>query len=59
VIIDDLDVFRSAISPDKADPPLIVDADTVLTRPVTAQRLQPVSWNCRHILQLPGVVEQT
>jgi hypothetical protein len=27
--------------------------------PVTAQRLQPVSRNCRHVVQILGVVEQT
>ena len=37
--------------------PLIVDPDTMLTLGVTAQRLKPASWNCRHIHQLLGVVQ--
>src|ERR1022692_1063072 len=47
MIIDDLDAFRRAFAPDEADS----------TLGVTAQRLEPVSRNCRHILQLPGVVQ--
>ena len=57
MIIDDLDAFRRAFAPGEADSPLIVDPDTVLTLPVTAQSLKPVSWNCRHVLQLPGIVQ--
>src|ERR1035441_7993661 len=34
-----------------------LDRDTVLTMPVAAQSLKPVSWNCRHVLQLPGIVQ--
>ena len=57
MIIDDLDPFRRAFPPDEADPPLIVDPDTILPLPVAAQSLKPVSWNCRHILQLLRVVQ--
>src|ERR1019366_808067 len=57
MIIDDLDAFRRAVAPDEADSLLIVDPDTMLTLPGTAQRLKPVSWNCRHALQLLGVVQ--
>jgi hypothetical protein len=62
MIIDDLDAFRRALAPDEADSPLgslmwIVNPDTMLTLPVTAQRLKPVSWNCRHVLQRLGIVQ--
>jgi hypothetical protein len=57
MIIDDLDAFRRAFAPDEADSPLIVDPDTMLTLPVTAQSLKPVPWNCRHVLQLLGIVQ--
>src|ERR1035438_2248127 len=57
MIIDDLDAFRCAFAPGEADSPLIVDPDTVLPLPVTAQSLKPVSWNCRHVLQLLGIVQ--
>src|ERR1019366_6869129 len=57
VIIDDLDALRRAVAPDEANSPLVVDPDTMLTLPVTAQGLKPVSWNRRHVLQLLGVVQ--
>src|ERR1019366_5514240 len=57
MIIDDLDAFRRAVAPDEANSPFVVDPDTMLTLGVTAQRLKPVSWNCRHVLQLLGVVQ--
>jgi hypothetical protein len=57
MIIDNLDAFRRAFAPDEADSPLIVDPDTMLTLSVTAESLKPVSWNCRHVFQFPGVVQ--
>jgi hypothetical protein len=57
MIIDDLDVFRRAFAPDEAESLLIVDPDAMLTLPVTAQSLKPVSWNCRHVLQPLGVLQ--
>src|ERR1017187_1244338 len=47
MITDDLDAFRRAFAPDEADS----------TLGVAVQRLEPVSRNCRHILQLLGVVQ--
>jgi hypothetical protein len=57
MIVDDLNIFRLAFAPDEADSPLIVDPNTVLTLPVAAQSLKPISWNCRHVLQFPGIVQ--
>src|ERR1035438_7802745 len=51
MIIDDLDPFRRARAPDEADPPLTVDPDTMLTLPVAAQSLKPVSRHGGHVLQ--------
>jgi len=45
MVVDDLDVNRVRFIPTKADPPLIVYANTVLTKPVTSENLQPISWN--------------
>ena len=42
MVIDDLDQFGT-ITPDKADAPLIIDPDAVLTTTVAPQRLEPVS----------------
>ena len=57
MMIDDLDPLRRAFAPTEADSPLIVDPDTMLTLPVAAQRLKPVSRNCRHVRQLLSVVQ--
>src|ERR1017187_7978888 len=57
MIIHDLDAIPCAIATDEADSPLIVATDPMLTLPVTAQRLQPASWNCPHVLQFLGVVQ--
>src|ERR1035437_5108537 len=57
MIIDDLDVLRRALPPEKADSPSIVNPNTILPLPVANERLKPVSRNHRHVLQLPGVVQ--
>jgi hypothetical protein len=43
VVIDNLNIGRAAIGPDKADAELIVDANAVLTHPFTFERLQPIT----------------
>jgi hypothetical protein len=46
MIVDDLDVMRISVSPAKANTPLIVDADTVLSRTFPGKLFQPVTrWN--------------
>jgi hypothetical protein len=43
VVIDDLYVVRITRTPSKANTPLIVDPDTVLTGSVAFQRLKPIA----------------
>jgi len=43
VIIDNFNVFGSAISPEKADTPLVVDADRHLSAAIALQRLKAIS----------------
>ena len=43
VVVNDRDVIRVAIAPDKAHAPLVVDADAVLAGPVAAQLLQAIA----------------
>ncbi len=46
MIIDNLDAGRSSASPDKTQPPLLVDADAVLAMTITAQGFEAViGWN--------------
>ena len=41
VVIDDLGIGWALLAPDKAQPPLIVDADAVLVDAIAPERLQP------------------
>lgn len=43
MVIDDLDVIGVAVAPHKADSPLVIDPDAVLTLSVAVQGLQPVA----------------
>src|SRR6266700_4012213 len=54
VIIDDLDIDRAgrAVRPLEADPPLVIDADAILTLPITLQRFQPVTWQRGEVFQV-------
>ena len=45
MIVDYLNFKRVAFNPAKADPPLVVDPNTVLTSPITGQGLQPIPGN--------------
>ena len=57
MIIYDFNIERIAVFPQKANSPLIVDSDAIVTLPVTRQRLKPVSRNSRDVLQFLGIVE--
>src|SRR5258708_15327671 len=52
VIVHDFDCVNVAVSPLKANTPLIVDADAVLPPPVPLQALQPVPRQIRERLQV-------
>src|SRR3954447_483473 len=57
VVVDDLDLVSVPIAPLEADPPLVVDTDAVLARPLAAQALQPVPRGDLEILKSLGVVQ--
>jgi hypothetical protein len=42
VVVNDLDVSSPRGSPAEADPPLIIDPDAVLPRPIAAELLEPI-----------------
>jgi hypothetical protein len=42
VIVDNLDIVSIAVVPTKTEPPLIIDANAVLTLSIGGQWLQPV-----------------
>ena len=44
VIVDDFDFHRTSVGPDETHPPLVVDANAVLTGTVAAQRFETMRW---------------
>jgi hypothetical protein len=57
VVIDDLDIRRPRRRPRETDPPLVVDADAVLTHPITLQRLETIAWRNSYIVEDDGCIE--
>ncbi len=55
--IDDRNVVSIPITPHKADAPLIVDANAVLSRAITFERFQSIARRCRKVAQLGGNVQ--
>src|SRR5437870_1958893 len=51
VIVDNLDVVRVSVLPAKADAPLVVDANAVLTLSAAAQRLEPIAGRDGQVLK--------
>lgn len=58
MVVDDLDVSRSQIRPDKADPVLIVDPNAVLARAALLECLQTVGGRHAEIVELPCGVQE-
>src|SRR6266566_4238526 len=59
MIVHDLDFMRVAILPAKANPPLVVHANTVFARPVAVEFLQPVPrWHAQVSKRFRGVQNQ-
>jgi len=57
VIVRYLDTLGVAVVPDEANPPLIVDPDTVLTFAIAFQRFKTVGGRYPQIIQSSGIVE--
>ena len=48
MIVDDFHAFGPSVAPDEADPPLVVDANAVLTGAASFQKFEPVDgWSCQ------------
>jgi hypothetical protein len=52
MIVDDLNVPGFAITPHKTDPPLIVNANAILTFTVAVQSLQTIAGQYTQIVEL-------
>lgn len=49
MIVAELNIVRIAILETKADTPLIVYGDRMLTKPITFERMQPISWRHQQV----------
>lgn len=58
VIVRNLDVIRIAVRPAKANAPLVIDSNAVLTCPITDQFLKPVSGRHAKIAKRLGGMNQ-
>jgi hypothetical protein len=57
VVVNKFNVFGAAVRPSKAEPILIIDANAVLSGPITAQRLQAVTGRNPEVVELVGDLE--
>jgi hypothetical protein len=58
MIVNNFDIIRITGRPSETYPPLIIDADAVLTYPLPFKRLQLVSRRLHHILKMPGAIQK-
>jgi hypothetical protein len=58
VVVDELDILRTSLSPDEADAPLVVHPDAVLTAAVACQPLEPVARRDAQVLDIHRRVHQ-
>jgi len=59
VIVDDFDMRRSSLISDKADPPLIVDPNRMLSLTVRSKGFEPIArWHSK-IAEHPGLIQKT
>jgi hypothetical protein len=54
MIVDDLHVVSVSVIPHKANPPLVIDTDTVLARAVSFQSMEPVASGRQQVRQSFG-----
>lgn len=57
MIVHDLDLIGIAVVPDKANAPLVVDADAVLTVAVTRKSLKAITGRDSQVIQVRSVME--
>jgi hypothetical protein len=57
VVVDDFNVIGVAVSPKKADPPLIVNPNTILSFAISGKALEAVAgWDSK-IIEAAGIVD--
>jgi hypothetical protein len=56
MVIDDLDVVGITVAPTKADPPLIVNSNAVLSFSIARKAFKPIAGGSFEIIEAAGVV---
>ncbi len=59
MVIDDLHVEDIALIPDKKDPPLVINADAVLTDTLPVKRFEAVGRRDAEVIQGSGIIEHS
>jgi hypothetical protein len=59
VVIDDSDIACASFFPEKANAPLAVDPNTVLSRPVARKGFKPITRRYTEIIQDARLIEHT
>jgi hypothetical protein len=57
MIINDLDIPGSIFDPFEATSPLIIDTNTIPSRPAPFQIFKPVVWRGERVLEMLGVIQ--
>ena len=58
MVVDEFDIFRASNSPDEAETPLRIDADTVLFTTIADEPLQPIARRNPEILHILRGMDQ-
>ena len=57
MVVGDLDVLRLFIFPVETDAPLVIDADAVLTLPISFQLLKLIAGRREQVAEILGIVQ--
>ena len=57
MVVNDLNLVRRTVRPAKANPPLIVDADTVLAGAIALELLEPIAGRHAEVIERLGGVQ--
>jgi hypothetical protein len=59
VVVDDLDRVGMSVSPNEANPPLVVDADRMLSCALLLQRFEAIARRNAQVIEPAGIVQET
>jgi hypothetical protein len=59
MIVDDFDMRWSSLIPDKADPPLIIDPNRMLSPTVRSECFEPIARGHSKFAEHPGLIQKT